>query len=223
MYKVPRERIEIVYPGIQKRFFNPVTAEIRAAAKNYFCEGKPYVLHFATGDPRDNTEVALEAFARSLTGLDLDVALLLAGVQDKEVKHIKEEVEKKGIAAHTYYTGFLRDDLLVRAYQGAEVYLDPTFYEGFGFQLGEAMACGTPVLSSKVTSVPEVVGEAGLLFDPSDVKGFALGLRRMLTDSDLRAQLADRGKERSARFSWPETTTKIIALLENELKSGRYS
>ena len=158
--------------------------------------------------------MALEAFARALTGLDRDVALLLAGVSDKEVKHVKKEVEKKGIADRTYYAGFLKDSLLVRAYQGAEVYLDPTFYEGFGFQLAEAMTCGAPVLSSRVTSVPEVVGEAGLLFDPPDEKGFALGLRRILTDSDLRGQLAARGIERGARFSWPEAARKIITLLE---------
>jgi glycosyltransferase involved in cell wall biosynthesis len=220
LYKVPRERIEIVYPGIQKKFFKPVTAEIRAAAKNYFCEGKAYVLHFATGDPRDNTRVALEAFSKAYTGLDSDLVLLLAGTSEREERCLRQEVAKLRITDQVYYAGFLRDDLLVMAYQGAEAYLDPTLYEGFGFQLAEAMASGTPVLSSRISSVPEVVGEAGLLFDPLDVDGFALGLQRVLRGPVLRERLVSHGRQRAARFSWKETVDRIMTLLELEFSGG---
>jgi glycosyltransferase involved in cell wall biosynthesis len=222
MYKVPRERIEIVCPGIQKRFFKPVAAEIRAAAKNYFCKGKSYVLHFATGDPRDNTGVAIEAFSKALPGLDSSLVLLLAGTSDREEKCLRKEADRLRITDRAYYAGFLEDDLLAMAYQGAEAYLDPTLYEGFGFQLAEAMACGIPILSSRVASVPEVVGKGGLLFDPTDVEGFALGLQRLMTNPDLREELSVRGRERATRFSWPETTRKIITLLESELRNRRH-
>ncbi len=220
LYKVPRERIEIVYPGIQKRFFKPVTAEIRAAAKNYFCEGKPYVLHFATGDPRDNTRVALEAFSKAHPGLDSDLALLLAGASEREEKCLRQEVDRLRITDRTYYAGFLKDDLLAMAYQGAEAYLDPTLYEGFGFQLAEAMASGIPVLSSKTSSVPEVVGEAGLLFDPLDVDGFASGLEKVLKGPVLRERLVSQGRQRAAGFSWKETVERIMTLLEHAFSRG---
>jgi len=220
LYKVPRERIQIVYPGIQKRFFKPVTAEIRAAAKNYFCEGKPYVLHFATGDPRDNTRVALEAFSKAHPGLDSDLALLLAGTSDREKKFLRQEVDRLRITERTYYAGFLKDDLLAMAYQGAEAYLDPTLYEGFGFQLAEAMASGIPVLSSKTSSVPEVVGEAGLLFDPLDVDGFASGLEEVLREPVLREGFVSQGRQRAARFSWKETVERIMILLEQAFSGG---
>jgi glycosyltransferase involved in cell wall biosynthesis len=216
LYKVPRERIEIVYPGIQKRFFKPVTEEIRAAAKSYFCEGKPYVLHFATGDPRDNTRVAVEAFSKAHPGLDSDLALLLAGTTDREEKSLRQEVDRLRITDRTYYAGFLKDDLLAMAYQGAEAYLDPTLYEGFGVQLAEAMASGIPVLSSRISSVPEVVGESGLLFDPLDVDGFASGLQKVLRGPMLREGLVSQGRQRAARFSWKETVERIMILLEQE-------
>jgi glycosyltransferase involved in cell wall biosynthesis len=152
--------------------------------------------------------------------LDSDLVLLLAGTSEREEKCLRQEVARLRITDWAYYAGFLRDELLVMAYQGAEAYLDPTLYEGFGFQLAEAMASGTPVLSSRISSVPEVVGEAGLLFDPLDVDGFASGLQRVLRGPVLREGLVSQGRQRAARFSWKETVEQIMILLEQEF-SGR--
>ena len=93
-------------------------------------------------------------------------------------------------------------------------YLDPTLYEGFGLQLLEAMACGVPVLSSHVTSVPEVVGDAGLLFDPYDVDGYASGLVRVINDQDIRKAMISSGFQRSRSFSWERTVKQLATTLE---------
>ena len=213
-YRVPEDRIHVVHPGLSKRFRPPENAEAKQVARDRYCEGRPYVLHFATGDPRENTRVALRSFAAAASQAANPVALLLAGVRAADEADLAFRAQDLGIGQRTFFLGRMDDDTLGGVYHGAEVYLDPTLYEGFGLQLVEAMACGVPVISSNVTSVPEVVGEAGLLFDPRDEHGFADALERVLSDGELRARLAEKGSNRAAMFRWPDAASKILGLLE---------
>jgi glycosyltransferase involved in cell wall biosynthesis len=181
-------------------------------ARQHFTDGKPYILHFATGDPRDNTSTALAAFSQAAPHLGQDMMLLLVGSGAQAI--IEKGVTRYGLACRARHAGFLSDDELVLAFHGAEAYLDPTLYEGFGLQLLEAMACGVPVLSSLVTSVPEVVGKAGMLFDPYDVDGFALGLVSVVKQPEIRMTMASRGYERAKQFSWDRTIKQLEETLE---------
>jgi glycosyltransferase involved in cell wall biosynthesis len=213
-YGVHEDRIHVVYPGVSERFRPPGNADAKRAARNRFCAGRAYVLHFATGDPRENTKVALASFARAISHTGAEVALLLVGAKPGDIQGLREQGESLGIGPGLCFLARVDDGTLVSVYQGAEVYLDPTLYEGFGLQLVEAMACGVPVISSNVTSVPEVVGDAGLLFEPRDEQGFADALERVLSDGGLRARLAEEGSARAAMFRWPEAASRIVDLLE---------
>jgi glycosyltransferase involved in cell wall biosynthesis len=158
-------------------------------------EGR-YVFHLSSSDPRDNTETVLAAFAR----VETDVELLVAGgLGDREAElraHAGERVR---------FLGRVSDEELVELYRGALAYVDATLYEGFGYQLVEALACGAPVVASSRSSIPEVVGEAGLLCDPVDAEAIAAALRRVLGEDSLADDLRRRGFEQARRFTWLET------------------
>lgn len=143
-----------------------------------------YVLHLGSNDPRDDTSLAVEACRRA------EVHLLVAGGWQGE-----------GADA----LGRVSDAELLDLYRGALLFVDPTKYEGFGYGVLEAMACGTPVVASRVTSLPEVVDDAGLLCDPSSVESFGQAIRRLAGDDALRADLRARSVERAAEFTWEKT------------------
>jgi glycosyltransferase involved in cell wall biosynthesis len=143
-----------------------------------------YAFHLGSNDPRDDTAVAVEACRRA------GIRLLVAGGWN-------------GAGAESL--GRVSDEELRDLYRGATAYLDTTRYEGFGYGVLEAMACGAPVVASGVTSIPEVVGDAGLLCEPGSVDGFADAVGRLAGDPGLRATLRERGLERARRFTWEAT------------------
>ena len=159
-----------------------------------------YVFHLGSNDPRDNTAAAVEACR--LAG----ARLLVAGGWSGE-----------GAEA----LGRVSDDELVELYRGASVFLDPTLYEGFGYGVLEAMACGAPVVASAVTSIPEVVGDAALLCDPRSPQELADAVRRVLEEPGLAESMRERGLAQAGRFTWSETGAGLSAALERALASPR--
>src|SRR5207237_9859661 len=125
------------------------------------------------------------------------------------VPELRELVARSGLSGRVIFTGFVPDDDLVYLYNRAETLVQPSLMEGFGLPPVEAMACGTPVLSSTAGSLPEVVGDAGLYFDPNDVAAIAATLRRVFEDPDGRDRLADRALRRASRFSWREAARAL--------------
>jgi glycosyltransferase involved in cell wall biosynthesis len=160
-------------------------------------EREPYVLHLGSDDPRDATAVAVEAARRA------GAHLVVAG----------NAVPRAGAE----FLGRVSDDELVTLYRGAAAFLDPTRYEGFGYGVLEAMACGAPVVASDVTSIPEVCGDAALLCPPGDVDAFAAALRRVLAEPELAASMRERGVARAHAFTWQATGERLAAALAHAL------
>jgi glycosyltransferase involved in cell wall biosynthesis len=156
-----------------------------------------YVFHLGSNDPRDDTALAVEACRRA--GARLFVAGGWSGSGAESLGRVSDEE--------------LRD-----LYRGATAYIDPTRYEGFGYGVLEAMACGAPVVASDVTSIPEVVGDAGLLCAPGSADAFADAVRRLVEDAGLRAQLRSRGIERAGRFDWDATGAGLSAAIAAALR-----
>jgi glycosyltransferase involved in cell wall biosynthesis len=182
-----RGRVAVVYPGLDQQFApGPGPGSDR------------YVLHIGSSDPRDNTATALAAFARARVDARL---LVVGGVRGPA----QDGVE---------FLGRVSDEELVRLYQGAAAYLDTSLYEGFGYQALEALACGAPYVGSNATSLPEVVGDGGLLVDPTDVEGLGAALSRVVDEPGLAEDLRRRGLERAREFTWERTADALLALLE---------
>jgi glycosyltransferase involved in cell wall biosynthesis len=177
-----------LYPGLDPSFSAVSDGDVHH-------DHSTYVLHVGSSDPRDDTPTAIEAARRA------EARLVVAGGY-------------KGPPGDAEVVGRVSDDELVRLYGGAAVFLDTSLYEGFGYQVLEAMACGAPVVAADTTSIPEVVGEAGLLCQPRDVDAFAAALRRVLDEDGLAAELRRRGLERAAEFTWERTALALAEALD---------
>ncbi|HEX6701081.1 MAG TPA: glycosyltransferase family 1 protein [Gaiellaceae bacterium] len=186
--ELPGLHVRVIYPGLDPEFSPGVGPR-----------GEPYVFHLGSSDPRDNTEAVLRAVA--LARMRLPIRLVVGGVTAR-------------VDAGAEYTGRISDEELVTLYRGAAAYLDASLFEGFGYQALEAMACGTPFVGSNATSIPEVVGDAGLLVDPRDPEALADALVHVLEEPGLADELRRRGLERAREFTWERTAEQFAALFE---------
>jgi len=191
--ELPGLRVRVVYPGLDPGF----SPGPRPA-------GEPYVFHLASSDTRDNTATVLRAVA--IARQRLPIRLVVGGAAPRA------DVDAE-------YTGRLSDSELIALCRGAAAYVDASLYEGFGYQALEAMACGAPFVGSNATSIPEVVGEAGLLVDPRDPEALADALVRVLSDSALAEGLRRRGIERAREFTWERTAEAFAEVFEEVTRS----
>ena len=199
----PAERVTVIYPGVDLQRFRPAVPTSRTDS--------PYVLAVAGADPTKNMETLIKAFARVPSSLRERHKLVLAG-DIRRRPELGQLVKDLGVGPQTVFAGIVSDDQLIELYQHAAVFVFPSRYEGFGLPVLEAMGCGCPVVSSNASSLPEVVGTAGLLRDPSDVDGFAEDITSLLSDAPRRDQLRDYGLTRAAQFSWERTARELVAL-----------
>lgn len=187
-------RVRPLYPGVPPGF-SP--GEGRAGR---------YVLHVGSSDPRDDTTTALQAFALARPELSPGTRLLVAGgLGDRRAElaaRAGEDVE---------FLGWVEDDELVQLYRGAAAFLDASLYEGFGYQVLEALACGAPVVATNVTSIPEIAGDTAILCTAGAATELAAGLVRVLGDPETAATMRAAGLARAASFTWERTATEIAA------------
>jgi glycosyltransferase involved in cell wall biosynthesis len=213
LLSVPPEQITVVHLGVDP-VFQPGSPEDVAALRRRLGLPRPYFLFVGTAEPRKNLPHLLEAVARcqaaGLKGMDL----VLAGTRSWGTAAAQTRVAELGMEDMVRFPGYVAERDLPALYSGAEAFVLPSLTEGFGMPLLEAMACGTPVVGSRTTSIPEVVGDAGLLFDPEDVEDLASALTRVVTDSALRVALVARGRARAAQFSWERTAKETLAVYE---------
>lgn len=173
-----------------------------------------YILALGSLEPRKNTKGIIDAYAYLHKTKNLDHALVLVGVGKEARQKIKTYLNSKKIFNRVIMLGYLNSTDLNLLYNGAEVFIFPSFYEGFGLPILEAMACGTPVITSNVSSLPEVAGDAALLTDPNDIEDLAAAITTILSDESLRNKLKACGLKRSLEFSWEETAKKTLEVYE---------
>ncbi len=212
---IPHDRIRVTPlaadPAL-KPASNPERAR-RTLMARFGIRGR-YLLNIAGFDRRKNMPLLVRAFAQALPSLPNDVDLVLAGAPHRDNPAVFPPVEpvirELGIGDRVILTGRVSDEERAMLFQGAEAYVTPSEYEGFGLTPLEAMSCGVPVIAANRTSLPEVVGDAGLLVEP-DVEAVAGAIVRVVADRDLHADLARRGLERSAGFTWARTADLTVA------------
>jgi len=213
---VDPSRIQVVYCGVDANFY-PVTDPLRleAVRARYGIE-RDYILYTGIYKPRKNHSVLLKAFQRFVAAGG-NAQLVLAGpVNNKEEGKyeagLKALASGLGIASQVVFAGFVPEADLPALYSAASLYACPSLYEGFGFTVLEAMACGTPVVCSRAASLPEVAGDAALYADAADPDAFAEALYRGFTDLQLRRNLVEKGRLNRQRFSWEEAARQTLAV-----------
>lgn len=207
-FKVSPQRIRTVYPACEESFHSSIDDEtITRIRKEIGCpEG--YVLHFSTGDPRENSEAVIQAFCKAEAKISKRINLVIAGGGG---------LSNNGLSERIVRLPFLTGQRLTTIYQAASLYLDLSLYEGFGFQILEAMACRVPIIASRCTSIPEIVGSTGILVDPLDVVSAAEGMVRILSDPDLKDEMKRKGQARARQFGWGKTARETLGVYEEIL------
>lgn len=216
------DKITVVYSGWDETM-RPVKDEatIERVKARYGIQGN-YILYVGTLQPRKNLGRLLEAYAIVVRkqAKGETPCLVIAGRKGWLYDQIFQQVERLGLAAEVIFPGYVPQDDLPALLSGARLFVFPSLYEGFGLPVLEAMACGTPVLCSNVSSLPEVAGDAALLADPLDVESIAQAMNRLLQNEGLRAQLVKRGFRQACQFSWDRCARETLAVLEDTLQIG---
>src|SRR5688572_7155072 len=207
-FNVAPEKIVVVYNAIDDHFWlTPPDEEVARVRERYQLDHQ-FILYVGNIKPHKNLVRLIEAFAElRRTGFD-EVKLLIIGDQISKLPALRRAVHSHKLHKHVRFLGYVSDQTLGVLYRLAAAFVFPSLYEGFGLPPLEAMASGTPVVTSNVSSLPEVAGEAAVLVDPYDVDSIVDGMRRVLSDPALAAALRRKGVERAREFSWERSVAK---------------
>ncbi len=210
---LPDSMVEVVYPGVSPSLSGHVDEPAILRVRRKCGLSGPYILFVGTIEPRKNIPALLRAFAEALPFFRArGCRLLLAGKKGWLYDEVFETVRACALEDHVVFTGYVEDDDLGPLYRAAEFAVFPSFYEGFGMPLLEAMASSIPVLASDIEAHREVLGEAALFFDPCDPEGLARRMKELYEDRELRRTLTEKGDARAGRFTWEASAARTARI-----------
>ena len=217
-FNIPPEKIEVIYNAIDRRFLEPPDAAHMDRVRQRYQLDHPFALYVGNIKPHKNVVRLIDAFGRARQqGLD-ELRLVIIGDDLSKYPALRQAVHRHRLDKHIRFLGFQPVETLAAFYRLARVFVFPSLYEGFGLPPLEAMASGTPVVTSNISSLPEVAGDAALLVDPSDTDAIAAGIVRAATDDTLRATLATRGLARAREFSWASAVGEVHRIYREVLR-----
>ncbi|HVS88018.1 MAG TPA: glycosyltransferase family 1 protein [Candidatus Acidoferrum sp.] len=208
LLKAKEEKISVVHLGVDARF-QPLKDEGQLAKiRQKYSLPREFILFVGLIEPRKNLETLVDAYlAASISG---QFDLVLAGSMGWGYSGLMQKIANSHVGSRIRMPGYVADADLPALYSLATVFVYPSLYEGFGLPVLEAMACGAPVITSCVSSLPEVAGDAAVLIDPSDAGALTLALQQVLRDSQLRKSLSQRARQRAQLFTWEQTAQKTL-------------
>jgi len=221
LFGIPGYRIEVIYNAIDERFLRGHTSEAeRQILAERFLVTYPFLLYAGRISPHKNLVRIIEAFSALKAELEKDgkypdLKLIIIGDEVSKHPDLRRTVIRSGVQNDVRFMGFVPIEVLRVFYDAAKIFVFPSLYEGFGLPPLEAMAHGTPVLTSNTSSLPEVVGNAAVLVNPENVFEIMRALHRMLLDQALRDKLKQRGYEQSTKFSWEASARQILQVYDS--------
>jgi glycosyltransferase involved in cell wall biosynthesis len=210
VFPVSGDRIHVVHLGVSSKYFqkNPLSAISDFRAKYGLV--KPTILYTGSLKPHKNVGVLISAFAQMPHRSDFQLAF--SGERITEHRELWGRVREQKITEDVVEIGQISRNELALAYQAASVVVLPSLYEGFGFSVLEAMASGTPAIGAAAGSIPEVMGDGGILFDPSSVEDLTQSLEKVLCDTELQKHLIVKGRKNLERFSWEKCALQTVQI-----------
>ncbi len=218
-FSTPPEKLTVVSNGVSPYFRRITDPIILAATRNKFALKHPLVLGVGTLEPRKNHINLIKAFYTAQKKKNGPAMLAIAGGKGWLYEETQQLVQELKLEKKVRFLGKVSDLELVTLYSMADIFAFPSFFEGFGVPPIEAMACGTPVITSNTSSLPEVVGDAALLIDPHKPDELAHAITRLLENSQLREELRQKGYERAKQYTWAESARKMLTIYE-QLSKG---
>ena len=211
---IDKAKIRVVSNGVDLgRFHSDIPPEEVVAFRQRHGLPADYFLYIGTLEPRKNIPNLLRAYAAGQPRFG-GCKLVLAGAKGWEYKEIFKLVEELHLQNEVVFTGYLPSAELAYLYAGAQAFLFPSYYEGFGMPPLEAMACGVPVMTSNRSSLPEVVGDSGILVEPEDLGQMANAMERLLTDTELHQTCRERGIARAGQFTWERSADAVFQIYQ---------
>jgi glycosyltransferase involved in cell wall biosynthesis len=208
-FDIAADKVAVIYNAIDERFLASADEERMDLIRQRYQLDHPFLLYVGNIKPHKNLERLIDAFGRVRGGAVSDLRLVIIGDEISKYPPLRQAVHRHRLDKYVRFLGFQPHDTLAAFYRLARAFVFPSIYEGFGLPPLEAMACGTPVVTSNVSSLPEIAGNAAILVDPYDPASIADGITRAVTDEPLRAVLIERGLARARGFSWTQSVSAI--------------
>jgi glycosyltransferase involved in cell wall biosynthesis len=205
--------VSVIHEGVNESF--KVVKDYHLILDKYRIS-TPYIFYVGSAGLNKNVQRLVEAFHRIHE--NIEHKLILAGDMKWNYQSIRKWVERNGMEERIVFLGFVPDEDLPAIYTGADIFASPSLYEGFGLTVLEAMACGTPVIASKISSMPEVLGGCGLLCDPYDIEDISQCMLKLIRDEGLRDHLTKMGLQRASKFSWNSTAERTLEIYREMLQ-----
>jgi len=209
-YRVSKDRLPVVYHGVNERFHPVPLHQAKAQIKQHYGIDGPFMLYVGKLMARKNIIRILEAYHRFRNEVSKEVKLVLVGKRIWTSEGIEETLSQLKLKDHVIELGYVKHEDLPNLYSAAEMFLFPSLWEGFGIPVIEAMACGTPVITSNNSCLPEVAGNAALLVNPYSVDDIAGAMHKIHSNSALKEQLSQTGLLRSKEFTWKKTAEQSL-------------
>jgi glycosyltransferase involved in cell wall biosynthesis len=211
--KIPPEKITVIHSAVDEKFEKPTSADEVEKAKKKYNLPKDYLLHIGTLEPRKNLGFLIEAFARVISDeKNENLNLVITGKKGWYFEGLFEKVRQLNLEKRVIFTGYIDELDKPAIYKGAKIFTFPSLYEGFGLPPLEAMASGVPIISSNTSSMPEVIGEAGVLISPHDLASWVRAISKLNTDEVARRELIEKNKIQIKKFSWEKTARQTMAV-----------
>ncbi|MBU0531818.1 glycosyltransferase family 4 protein [Patescibacteria group bacterium] len=211
LLKIDETKIHVIPHGIDHHIFQPKTLAQDHGVRSQHKLPKQYILYLGTIEPRKNIHALLDAFENSKL-ITKNYQLVLAGGPGWKSADILERIKN---TAHVQYLGYVPAEHRPALYRGASAFIFPSIYEGFGLPVLEAMACGTPVITSHTSSLPEITQNAAMLINPYNANDIAEALSQLLASSELQTELTEQGLARAAEFDWTKTAKSTLKVLQS--------
>lgn len=211
-FNLPPDKVVSVLLAAGESFAPVAPEQLPLVLASYGLEPGKYILAVGTLEPRKNLTSAVRAYVQLPQAIRAEIPFVVVGMQGWRTEGLDREVAALIDRGQIRRLGFVQDEVLPALYSGARAFVYPSIYEGFGLPPLEAMACGAPVIVSNRSSLPEVIGNAGLQVDALDVDGLAQAMLSLIEDDALRAVLGQRGVERAKGFSWSRCAEQTLAV-----------
>ncbi len=209
-----RDKVEVLPIGLEERYKPVLDGVVLAQVQRNYAIDAPYIFYLGNFKPHKNVQALIEVYASLPETVRAEFQLVLGGREDRWRSERKAQAETLGLANRVRFIGQVEEGDMPALFSGAALFVFPSLYEGFGLPPLEAMACGTPVLCSERTSLPEVVGAAGVLFDPDNKEAWSQALSALLEDSAAREKMAENGLQRAQLFRADALCERQMQLLE---------